>query len=187
MSVKSLGLDPNGFSECFKGNFIYLFVFGCAGSLLLCRQLSAAHHQCSGFSCGVFSCGAWAVELAGLGRCDVWAQLRLPGCGADSVAVGQGFVACGIFPDQGSISYIDMWILYHWTTRKVKVAQTCLTLCNSMDRTVLGILQARILEWVSLFLLQGIFPTQGLNPGLLPCRWILYQLPEKPLKYKKIY
>ena len=25
-------------------------------------------------------------------------------------------------------------------------------------------------------LLQGIFPTQGLNPGLLCCRWILYQL-----------
>ena len=28
----------------------------------------------------------------------------------------------------------------------------------------------------SLALLQGIFPTQGLNPGLLLCRWILYQL-----------
>ena len=28
----------------------------------------------------------------------------------------------------------------------------------------------------SLSLLQGIFPTQGWNPGLLPCRWILYQL-----------
>ena len=28
----------------------------------------------------------------------------------------------------------------------------------------------------SLFLLQGIFPTQGLNPGLPLCRWILYQL-----------
>ena len=25
-------------------------------------------------------------------------------------------------------------------------------------------------------LLQGIFPTQGLNPGLPYCRWILYQL-----------
>ena len=25
-------------------------------------------------------------------------------------------------------------------------------------------------------LLQGIFPTQGLNPDLLHCRWILYQL-----------
>ena len=28
----------------------------------------------------------------------------------------------------------------------------------------------------SLSLLRGIFPTQGLNPGLLHCRWILYQL-----------
>ena len=28
----------------------------------------------------------------------------------------------------------------------------------------------------SLFLLQGIYPTQGLNPGLLHCRWILYHL-----------
>ena len=27
----------------------------------------------------------------------------------------------------------------------------------------------------SLSLLQGIFSTQGLNPGLLHCRWILYQ------------
>ena len=31
----------------------------------------------------------------------------------------------------------------------------------------------------SLFLLQGIFPTQGSNPGLLHCRWILYQLSHK--------
>ena len=29
-----------------------------------------------------------------------------------------------------------------------------------------GILQARVLEWVAIFLLQGIFPTQGSNPGL---------------------
>ena len=28
-------------------------------------------------------------------------------------------------------------------------------------------------------LLQGIFPTQGLNPGLPHCRWILYQLSHK--------
>ena len=27
--------------------------------------------------------------------------------------------------------------------------------------------------------LQGIFPTQGSNPGLLHCRWILYQLSQK--------
>ena len=38
----------------------------------------------------------------------------------------------------------------------------------------MGILQARILEWVAL--LQGIFPTQGSNGGLLHCKQILYQL-----------
>ena len=38
------------------------------------------------------------------------------------------------------------------------------------------ILQAKILEQVSHSLFQGIFPTQGLNPGLLHCRWILYHL-----------
>ena len=32
---------------------------------------------------------------------------------------------------------------------KVKVAQLCPTLCNPMDYTVHGILQARLLEWVA--------------------------------------
>ena len=31
----------------------------------------------------------------------------------------------------------------------------------------------------SLSILQRIFPTQGSNPGLLHCRWILYQLSHK--------
>ena len=31
----------------------------------------------------------------------------------------------------------------------------------------------------SLSLLQGIFPTQGSDPGLPHCRWILYQLSHK--------
>ena len=38
----------------------------------------------------------------------------------------------------------------------------------------MGILQAGILEWVCHFLLPGTFLTQGLNPGSLHCRWILY-------------
>ena len=33
---------------------------------------------------------------------------------------------------------------------KVKVAQSCLSLCNPMDYTVHGILQARILEWATI-------------------------------------
>ena len=45
-----------------------------------------------------------------------------------------------------------------------------------MDYTVHGILQARLLEWGSLPLLQGIFPTQGSNPGLPHGRQIVYQL-----------
>ena len=54
---------------------------------------------------------------------------------------------------------------------KVKVTQLYPTLCDPMDYTVHGILQARILEWVgSLSLLQGIFLNQGLNPGFLYCR-----------------
>ena len=32
---------------------------------------------------------------------------------------------------------------------KVKAAQSCLTLCNPMDYTVQGILQAGTLEWVA--------------------------------------
>ena len=48
-----------------------------------------------------------------------------------------------------------------------------------MDYTVHGILQARILEWVAFPFLQGIFPTQGSNPGPPHCKWILYQLSHK--------
>ena len=49
--------------------------------------------------------------------------------------------------------------------------------CTPQGSSVHGILQARILEWLaSHSLLQGIFPTQGSNPSLLPCRQILYQL-----------
>ena len=42
-------------------------------------------------------------------------------------------------------------------------------------------LQARVLPpgVGSLVFLQGIFPTQGLNPHLPQCRWILYQLSHK--------
>ena len=46
---------------------------------------------------------------------------------------------------------------------------------NPPGSSVHGIRQARILEGCH-SLLQGIFPTQGLNPGLLHCRQILYFL-----------
>ena len=61
---------------------------------------------------------------------------------------------------------------------KVLVTQPCQTLCDPMDcsppgSSVQGILQARILEWVSI---PFSFPTQGLSPYLLHGRQILYHL-----------
>ena len=44
--------------------------------------------------------------------------------------------------------------------------------CSPLGSSAHGILQARILEWVAMF--QGIFLTQGSNPGLLNCSQILY-------------
>ena len=55
-----------------------------------------------------------------------------------------------------------------------KVAQSCPTLCNPMDSPWNSPCQNPGVG--SLSLLQGIFPTQGLNPGLPHCRLILYQL-----------
>ena len=61
------------------------------------------------------------------------------------------------------------------------VTQVCPTLCHPMGcsptcSSVHGIFQARLLEWVAIFLLQGIFLIQELNQGLLHWRWILYKL-----------
>ena len=58
----------------------------------------------------------------------------------------------------------------------MKVAQSWPTLCDLMDYTVHGILQARILEWVAVTFSRGTFLTQWLNPGLPHCRQILYHL-----------
>ena len=59
--------------------------------------------------------------------------------------------------------------------------QYCPTLCDPRDCSppgpfIHGILQARILEWGCHALFQGIFPIQGLNPGLSHCRQIVYRL-----------
>ena len=72
---------------------------------------------------------------------------------------------------------------------EVRLTQSCPTLCDLMDYTVRGILQARILEWVAFPFSRGIFPTQGLNPGLLYCRWILYQLNYQgsPIQYCRLF
>ena len=61
------------------------------------------------------------------------------------------------------------------------VTQWCLTLCNPMDCSppgfsVHGDSPGENTGVGCHALLQGIFPTQRSNPGLLHCRWILYHL-----------
>ena len=61
------------------------------------------------------------------------------------------------------------------------VAQSCPTLCNTMDysspaSSVHGDSPGKNTGVGCHALFLGVFPTQGSNPGLLHCRWILYQL-----------
>ena len=61
------------------------------------------------------------------------------------------------------------------------MAQLCLTLCDPMfcslpGSSILWIFLARVTGEDCHFLLQGIFPTQGLNPHLPHCRQMLYRL-----------
>ena len=60
-------------------------------------------------------------------------------------------------------------------------AQLCLTLCDPMDHSppgspVHGNSPGKNTRVGYHALLQGIFPTQGLNPGFVHCRKILYHL-----------
>ena len=69
-----------------------------------------------------------------------------------------------------------------WESKvKVKVAQSCPTLCDPMDYTVSPGQNTGVDS-----LLQGIFPTQELNRGLLHCGQIFYQLSYKGSPYLRI-
>ena len=63
---------------------------------------------------------------------------------------------------------------------KVLVTESCLTLCDPMSvahQAPMSMGFSRQEYWVGChYLLQGIFLTQGSNPGLLHCRQILYCL-----------
>ena len=52
--------------------------------------------------------------------------------------------------------------------------QLCLSLCNSMDFSVHGIFQARILEWVAISYSRGSSQIRDRTSVSCICRWILY-------------
>ena len=55
-------------------------------------------------------------------------------------------------------------VMYGYEKVKVKVAQSCLTLCDPRDYPVHGILQVRILKWVEFPFSRGSSPNPGIKP-----------------------
>ena len=52
------------------------------------------------------------------------------------------------YDNDSSLMYFSWWIFF-MKSSEVKVIQSCTILCDPMDYTVHGILQARILKWVA--------------------------------------
>ena len=90
----------------------------------------------------------------------------------------------GIFPTQGSNSHplhsqeesLPPCQLWHpKTCVKVKIAQSCLTLCDPVDcslpgSSVHGIFQARVLGWAAISFSRGGHPNPGIKPRS-PALW----------------
>ena len=116
---------------------IYLFIFGCAGSFLLCfpRLFSSCDEQgplsSSGHGLLIIAASFVADHRSRVHRLQ-WLQhvgsaVAAPGPqSTDSEAAAHGLswsTAWGIFSDQGSspdVSCIDRQILQHWATREAK-------------------------------------------------------------------
>ena len=92
-----------------------------------------------------------------------------------------------MFLKSGSPSLLDTWPYARWLTllkwylKWSEVAQLCPTLWDPMDcslpgSSVHGIFPGKNIGVGCHFLLQEIFPTQGLNQGLPHCRKMLYCL-----------
>ena len=112
-------------------------------------------------------------------------------CSSKNTGVGCHFLLQGIFPTQGSnlgLLHRELRVLATGPPRKslndfrcVLVPQLCPTLCDPMDcspqgSSVHGILEARILEWVSVPFSRGSSQLRGSNLGLSHCRQIPYHL-----------
>ena len=73
----------------------------------------------------------------------------------------------------------ELWEINLRYLSEVKVTQSCSSLWDPNGLYNPWNSPGQNTEVGSLSLLQGIFPTQGLNPGLRHCRQILYQLSHK--------
>ena len=90
-----------------------------------------------------------------------------------------------------TLSLRKIWVLHRDCAVMCLLPQSCLTLCNPVDCSLPG----SSVHWDSPgkntgvgchALLQGIFPTQGLSPGLPHCRQILYHLSHQGSRRKPL-
>ena len=106
-----------------------------------------------------------------------------------NTGVGSYFLLQEIFQpsDWTCVSCIgSQLVLYQWTTREAPAEVECMKAAHSTSNSLWS--HGLYTSWNSpgqntgvgsLSLLQGSFPTQGSNPGLLHWGWILYQLSHK--------
>ena len=186
--------------------YLPLFILGYTGSSLLCsgflslQRVGTSH--CGGFSCGARALGTWAFSTCYSQAFQQEDSIVV----AHGLSCSK---LCGIFLDQRSnpcVLCIGRCILSHcainsvlicisWMTNTVKYlfmcfflacisheSESCLVMSNSLQP------HGQFSPWNypnqntgvgSLSLLQGIFPIQGSNLGLLHCKWILDQLSHK--------
>ena len=110
--------------------------------------------------------------LLSLGSCSLSLLLNIP------KATGAEIALSGEVIQKKSLKF---QILYIWKDILCLVTQSCPSLCDPMDcsppgSSVRGDSPGKNTGVGCHALLQGIFPTQGLNPGLPHCRQILYCL-----------
>ena len=76
----------------------------------------------------------------------------------------------------------NIWKILHYLNHGKVKSENCSVMSNSLrphGRYSPWNLPGQNAGMGSLSLLQGIFPTQGQNPGLPHCRWIPYQLSQR--------
>ena len=114
-------------------------------------------------------------------------QLKtLPGLEKETPSL-DGFT--GEFSQNSGTDTFNLTKLFQKAEKEEILPQLTLTLCDPMDCslpdfTIHGIFPGRSAGVGCHFLLQGIFPTQGLNPGLPHCRQMCYHLSHQGSHYK---
>ena len=73
------------------------------------------------------------------------------------------------------VAWINSYVFMGCVLSCVRVFETSWTVAHQAPLSM-GILQARILEWVAMPSFRGYSQPRESNPGLLHCRWIPYHL-----------